>query len=445
MSRPDDTNRERVAFDDDCVLPVAVQNWNIACFAAFWSLFYLAAPVSYIGLTHANLLEDLGNSDTVNNLPLAVYMWMTVVPVFVTWAFPQPRFSKRLGLIALGSMAVISAAVAAALWRSESKSLSSAMVIAHGAVFGAVNGISLSTLWDLMRRGVSTSRRGKALGFAFGVGPIFACIGALLQDACFSGQLLGGSTFGLSFPQNYVALFAGAVPLLVLAGLVMSRFVVDESSATKVSEETAVDSIRQFVRNRNVLFVVLIYILVYSGGNAIMSNISLEAKVILGDETDTVGLQNFLRFGCKAVAGALLGVLLAKVNPRATLVATTLILVFGVAWAIATSGGWERITSGWWYMATFGILGAGELFGAHFPNYLTTASSKRFVRINMAYLSVLSTIIGFSSVAFGLISDHVSRVASFYTAVGMLVLSLFLIYLLLPANPTMNHPTDPSR
>ena len=54
---------------EDCPLPVSVQNRNIWCFASFWSIYYFAAPVSYVGLTHANLLKALGNSDTVCNLP----------------------------------------------------------------------------------------------------------------------------------------------------------------------------------------------------------------------------------------------------------------------------------------------------------------------------------------------------------------------------------------
>jgi predicted MFS family arabinose efflux permease len=266
---------------------------------------------------------------------------------------------------------------------------------------------------------------------AFGIGPLFACVGSLLQDALLNGEMLGGRTFGLEFPQNYLAMFAGAAPLLLFAGLAISVFVVPESAESNSSRESTLAEIRaglrQFIRTRFVLFAVIIYVIVYSGGNAIFSNVSLHAKDVLPNQGDTVGLQNFLRFGCKAVAGALLGLLLAKANPRATLVATTSILLVGMGWALTSSG--------WWFMATFGILGAGELFGAHFPNYVTSASSKAFVRINIAYLSVLSTMVGFSSLAFGLISDNFGRIASFYAAAVLLGLALVLIYVLLPANP----------
>lgn len=418
--------------DDDCPLSVSAQNRNIACFATFWGLFYFAAPVSYIGLTHANLLKDLGNNDTVSNLPSAVYMWLTIIPVFAAWFFPQPRYLKRLGFTSVALMSAMTGLVALTLWLSNSSTFRTAVVIAHGGLFGAVNGISLSTLWDLLRRGVSTSRRGKALGLAFGVGPIFACAGSLLQDAMFQGELLGGRTFGLTFPDNYLAMFAGLAPMMLFAAICFAFFVVPPDDEIATLREPVLEEVRaglkQFTRNRALLFAVVIYVIVYSGGNAIFANVSLHAKEMLTNDAETVGIQNFLRFGCKAVAGILLGLLLTKSSPRATVVATTSILLAGMIWALSSSG--------WWYMATFGILGAGELFGAHFPNYITTASAKPFVRINMSYLSVLSVLIGFSSLAFGLISDKFGRLASFYTAAALLLLALGLIFALLPANPT---------
>ncbi len=434
--------------DEDCPLPVSTQNRNIACFAAFWSVYYLVAPVSYVGSTHANILEKLGNSDDVNNLPSAMYLWLTFVPVVVTWLFPHPQYLKRLALGAISVMTLITAAVAVTLGSGASTTSSTIVVIAHGALFGAANGLLIAALWDFLRRGVSTSRRGKALGYTFGLGPLFACVGSLFQDACLTGRLLGGRTFGLAFPQNYVAMFAAAAPFLFIAGAVLSLFVVPASADASEATSGRLTEIRrglsQFLRDRTVFCAVVIYVLVYSGGNAILSNISLLAENVLGPEADTVGQQSFLRFSFKAVAGGLLGVLLAKVNPRATLLATTSILLFGLAWMLSTTGS-ERL-----FLITFGILGAGELFGAHFPNYVTTASNKRYVRINMAYLGVLNAFTGFAAYGFGLISQHYGelygqmqgRIISVYFAAAILVLSLGLIVVLLPANPTPRGVSD---
>lgn len=415
--------------NDDCPLPLGVQRRNIACFTFFWAIYYLAAPVSYVGLTHANLLKSLGNNDTISNLPSAFYLWLPVIPVLVAWLFPHPRYLKRLGLISVILMAAMTAAVAVALWMRASATVTTAVVVGHGAVLGGANGVLLTALWDSLRRGVSTSRRGAALGFTFGIGPLFACVGSLLQDAAFDGKLFGGRSFGLEFPDNYMWMFAAVAPLMLSAGLVLGMFQIPQTLEPAQPQSTGgeiVAGFRQFFDNRALWFAVLIYVVVYSGGNAILANVSLHAKDVLGKDADTLGIQSFLRFGCKAVAGALLGWLLAKASPRATLLATTSVLLFGMAWALGSQG--------WWFMATFGLLGAGELFGAYFPNYVTTASEKNFVRLNMAYLSVLSTLTGFSSAAFGAISDRYGRIASFYVAAAMLVVALLLIALL-PANP----------
>lgn len=436
MPESNDSTRDPELTGDDCPLPVARQNRNIACYAIYWAIFYLAAPVSYVGLTHANLLKALGYKDTVCNLPNAIYSWMSVVPVLTAWFLPQARHSRTLALAAIGAMTAITAAVAGTLASGASASVVKWIVLAHSAVFGAGAGVLITALWDLLRRGVSTSRRGRALGAAFGIGPLFACVGALLQDALFDGKLLGGRSFGLEFPANYMAMFAAAAPLMALAGLVIASFTLPGVLATAPRGSTAdpqttwrevATGLKQFLNSRSVIFAVVIYVIVYSG-SSIMVNVSLHAKDVLGPDSNTLGIQTFLRFGFKAVAGAGLGWLLSASNPRATLITTTSVVLLGVVWAL--------FSSGWWFMLAFGLMGAGELFGAHFPNYVTTASQKPYVRLNMAYLSLLSVLIGFSQVAFGAISKQFGRPASFNVAAGMLVLALILIGLLLPADPT---------
>lgn len=424
---------------EDCPLPVPVQVRNIALYAVFWCIYYFAAPVSYVGLTHANVLKDLGNNDTVSNLPAAVYQWLAVVPVLIAWMFRRPKHLKPLALLSVGVMAAATAAVAVTMWSGASPRIVTCVVIAHGAAFGAANGVLIMALWDFLRSGVSTSRRGQALGFTFSIGPLFACVGALLQDALLEGKLTGFS-FGLSFPDNYMAMFAGVAPLMLAATLVVASFTLPEHAEPAVDDELLsedvlpsreiVEGLRQFVFNRAALLAVVLYIVVGSGGSAILQNVSLSAP------KDTLGVQTFLRFSFKAVTGAMLGLLLAKTSPRTTLLATTSILVLGMGWALASTGDW--------FLLAFGLLGAGELYGCYFPNYVTTASPKPFVRMNIAYMTVLGALIGFSSILFGLISDMTGRfsgqaagrIASFYAATLILVLALVAIRLLLPANPT---------
>jgi len=425
---------------DDCMLPVGRQNWNIAYFSTYWGIVYLAAPVSYVGNTHADVLKTLGNSDVVSNLPASAYLWMAFVPVLTAWLFPQPRLLKPIALVCVGATTVVTALVAVTLYLRASTHITTAIVVAHAVVLGASSGVLMSTMWDLVRRGVSTSRRGTTLAYTFGVGPLFACVAALFQDALFQGNLLNGWTFGLTFPMNYVVMFAAIAPLFLISGVCIACFTVPESTGpveARPSMAEVLAGLRQIGQNRAVLFAVIIYILAYSGGNGILQNLSLHAKTVLGEQSDTVGVQNFLRFGFKAAAGVMLGYLLAKTSPRTTLVATTSVLLVGMAWALGSSTpAFLANFSSWWFMLSFGILGAGELFGAYFPNYVATASAKPYVRLNMSYLSTLSVVIGFAPVAFGYISDHYGRTNSFYAASALLVLAIFLIYALLPPDPT---------
>ena len=417
--------------EDDCPLLAAQQARNIFCFAGFWCLFYLVAPVSYVGLTHANLLKDLGNSDTIANLPHAVYQWLTALPIVVAWFLPQPKMLKPLLVYPLILMAAVTGAVALAIWLKLSASVVTTMVITHGAVLGMSNGVLLTTLWEVLRRGVSTSRRGHALGVTFGVGPLFACVGSLAQQALFAKNPIAGMSLGLAFPQNYLVLFAAAAPLMLLLTVIAASFVVplptDEPTGQSRLTEI-LGGLRDFFTYRPLIFGAVGYFLVYSGGNAIFDNVSLHAKDVLGETSaSSMGTQQFLRFGFKAFAGVFLGWLLTKTNPKTMLLTTTMILVLGMCWVLNVTGSW--------YLMSFGLLGAGELFGVYFPNYIATSSSKSQVRANMAYLSLLGSLVGFASVIFGLISDRWGRIASFHTAMGILLVAMVLMAVVLPARP----------
>ena len=96
---------------------------------------------------------------------------------------------------------------------------------------------------------------------------------------------------------------------------------------------------------------------------------------------------------------------------------------------------WALNATGWWYLLTVGWLGAGELFGAYFFNYISTASPKSQVRVNIAYVNSLSIVVGFASVMYGQISDNYGRIASFHMASVILIFTLLLVLFALPARP----------
>jgi hypothetical protein len=427
----------------DCVLPRSLQQRNSLIYGLFWCLFYFAAPITYVGNTHANLLSQFGSTDFTANLPHAFYQWFTACPILVAWFLPQPKVLRPLIVGALSAMTLAAALVAGALWLRTSASLVVAATILFGTIFGAANGILVTAMWEVVRRGTSSSLRGRTMSLAFGIGPLFACAGSVLQQMVMNPEPfrltdeLSIPSFGLEFPVNYLALFGAGVPVLALATLLGSRFVLPTEGESHVADsagvphpgQAALRSLTEFFTHRPVLFASLAYLLVYSGGNAIFDNVSLHARDVLGSEIeDTQGIQSFLRFSFKSVTGLCLGWLLARTSPRAPVLATTALLLVGIAWVLGSSG--------YWYLLSAGLLGAGELFGAYFPNYVVSASSKSTVRANVALLNLLGSFVGFASVGYGLISQAYGRPATFYSAGGLLILSVGLILATLPPRPT---------
>ena len=57
---------------DDCPLSRAQQTRNILLYASIIALVYLGAPVLYVGMTQASLLDRLGHSKSVSNVPMSV-------------------------------------------------------------------------------------------------------------------------------------------------------------------------------------------------------------------------------------------------------------------------------------------------------------------------------------------------------------------------------------
>ncbi len=231
-------------------------------------------------------------------------------------------------------------------------------------------------------------------------------------------------------------IFAAACPILIASAWIAAQFIVpvpaEEPPAERLTE--IMTGLREFLTYRPVVVAAVAYMLVYSGGNAIIDTASIHAREVLsGIALDTVGYQNLIRFGFKAAAGVLFGWLLAKTSPKATLLATTCVLLSGMFWILSVDGRW--------YLVSFGLLGAGELFGVYFPNYVTTASAKSRVRINVAYLNLTGSFVGMASILFGVISDRYGRIATFQTATGILLTALVLIVACLPSRPV---PRDKS-
>src|SRR5262245_38081636 len=178
------------ARDGGCPLTRSDQTHNLLIFATNWGILYLASPVTYVGIVHAALIRRLGFNDTLANLPASVYLWASVLPVFVAWYFPQVRLLRRLAVGAFLVIGVAGLLVALALlWLGPRGVL--AVLVLHAAVLGCAIGVVSTCQWEMAGRGIAEKRRGQALGLAFGVGPVLAVIASLGSQVLLAGKVEG--------------------------------------------------------------------------------------------------------------------------------------------------------------------------------------------------------------------------------------------------------------
>ena len=187
-----------------CPLSVRQQNRNLVRFAVHMSLIYLAAPVVYVGNLDAVLLNKLGYTDKVANLPAAAYLWTTApFLVLFTWYFCRVRMLKP---VLVASYAVIAARRAdrgrSALLQPHSNWLVAALVV-RATLMGWCLGIVNVFEWEILARGVAEQRRGLALSLAFGFGPILAVLSSFGTQLVLDGRLgpisMGRLGFSLGF------------------------------------------------------------------------------------------------------------------------------------------------------------------------------------------------------------------------------------------------------
>ncbi|MEX0729006.1 MAG: hypothetical protein WD065_22215, partial [Planctomycetaceae bacterium] len=439
-----------------CPLSWPEQRRNLILFACCTGLQYLCAPITYVGITQASLLNKLEASTVQANLPATAYMGMTAAPALLAYLFPKIGQLRRNLIVCYGLNAFITAimTVILALPATDLVELSPFwiklqinMVIIQAAFNGITMPAAIAFLWEIIGRGSEESKRGLALSLAFGAGPALAVVGSLGQI-----YLLGGNFFGieLTHPWGYVMLYGLTTPLLIGGSIIATQFVVPVPETedkpilwNKVAPlslglflgfsalvlmqfrpdpealakgETGTNLIlggnimpltipigtwdihlgiplmliaalfvlydyRDLLTRRVFLLATIVIVLLYTG-NTIPSNMNLYTEHVLNEAPQKfAGIQNTYRFAFKMVAGFLLGLLLTKTNPKAGLLATGLIFISALVWAI--------FATGTWYLIAFGIYGAGELVGVYGPNYLLSASKPHEMRRNMAFMTML--------------------------------------------------------
>lgn len=436
----------------DCSLSDSEQTRNLILFGCNKSLVYLGAPVLYVSITQPAFLEALGASKTICNLPSTVYFWATPFPILIAWFFPKVRtlkpvlFWSYMLMAGIGAMVTVTLLLPTPRWAAELLQAYAARipdelsylrlpldwaapaVILHSAILGFALGVVATFEWEVLGRGVSVSRRGQALGLAFGVGPILALIASLASQAVLDG---------IEKPWSFAILFAWTAPLMALGGLLATRFVVNYPAIEvdrKPFLESVFGGIGDFLSNRLILITAIALILLTAGYN-IFPNLTLYTRIATGQPAEEfAGFQNALRFGFKIVAGLFLGWLLTRTNPKAGLLVTGGFCLAGVMWAL--------VAPGMLFLVSFGFMGAGELLGVYYPNYIMMCSAPSKIRRNMAFTSMLNMPCGFAAVLFGLIADEVSLRASFLVSAAMLMVVLLLVQVGLPPRPRPRENTE---
>jgi hypothetical protein len=366
------------------------------------------------------------------------------MPVLLAWLSPKVVHLRRNLSLCFAITGVMLVTVAISLALDLSNDVKIGMVIAQAVVSGAVMTSTFGLLWEALARGTDESFRGKALGLAFGVGPMLAVLGSFLQTYLLGGDLFGWKFEGVGYPTGFVILFGICGPIMLVSSVSSLYFIVPpvEREAERepvssvsglliglptmclsiallqlseagygaslsplgycvglVSAGAFVYHYRSMLSQRVLLTATLVTILIYCG-NVIPSNMNLYAREALGDDpTKFAGVQNMLRFGFKVVAGLTLGWLLTKTNPKTGILATGGIFLLGQIWAMCATGPW--------YLLASGLHGAGELIGVYAPNYIVSASSKNDLRRNMAFVTMLMVPAAPAGYLYGAIVDLV--------------------------------------
>jgi MFS family permease len=429
------------------------QQWrNVALYSCINCLTYLAAPVAYVGITQASLCASLGASDTVANLPTSAFFWAAIFLVVIAARFHKVSATRYVLAGAYALLASASMVVVFALWWPLPAFVRLAAVVVYGGLAGAAIGVRNVYLWEVVNRGIAAELRGWAYSLSFGVGPLFAVAGSLLAQLLLTGQVelpLPSLTEGfaltrlemppLAFPLNFLTVFGATVPVLGIAAILSSRFQLppsdDEERPLRLTASIA-QSVGEMSRDRILLIAIVAYVLVDAGGT-ITNNMALyNAEILHKSAEQFAGYQNALRFGCKMTVGLVLGWLLVRTHAKMGMVVTALFCISGIIGALTLSDST--------FLLCFGLMGAGELYGIYYLNYIMARSHPGRLRQNMAMLQLLSLATSIAPAAFGALADNYGLPTSFIAAACVVACSLTLIVFGLPARPRPPLEVSPS-
>ncbi len=373
---------------------------------ATYFLIYFSAPVIYVGVVQAALVDKLGAGAMIANLPATAFQFAQFAPLVLAWLVPH-RLEKPVVVWANVITASLMALVCLALILPAPAWIRIGAVVLHSLLQGFTGSASQIFTIQCLRRGTTEQGLARALRLTYTLGPIAAVAGSL--NAQF---ILRHGFRGIVYPYDFGLLYFIAVPCTLGVAWLSSRYqLLDMPDEVR---RPFFRYLRGTIRDFSVAPALVLLWLAYVAWNASLTgtaNLSLFTRQAMGrDPKEFSGIINAIRFGTKAVAGWLLGMLALKKGLRASVLVTLVLVGIGSAWPLAAPG--------YSYLACFGFMGAGELGGAYFPIYASrlasTADAPRFVSM----LTLAATVASFAPVLYGAITERFGFPASF--VVGLL-------------------------
>jgi len=282
---------------------------------------------------------------------------------------------------------------------------------------GLIQGFSGSTSqvfkYQCLRRGTTAEGRARAMKWTFILGPIAAVLGSLWAQF-----VLNGGIFSLAYPYDFAYLYLIGAPSVAGVALLSRLYRLEpiEEERRESFARYLVSSVRSFVQSRTLRFLWLAYFFWHLTIGA-MPNLSLYSRVVLGgDPKQFSGIIMALRFGFKSAGGYLLGMIAMKKGIRAPLLTAVFLLAAAIVW------GWS--VPGYAYLMAFGLMGAGELGGAYFPNYAVSISSASLGARTLSLLTLVGPISSAGPALHGALTDRFGFSASFIFALAAATVSL---------------------
>lgn len=378
-------------------------------------LIFLSGAIDYVGVVQASLLDRLGASHTVANLPAATYSLGSVVPFLLSPLIPY-RCERSAVVIANLVSAASLAAVCITLFFNFSKDSQIAAVIIQGMIIGFSGSISSVYMLQCLGRGTTEAGRSRTFKLTFTFGPILGITGGLATQF-----ILNGDIRDLHFPYDFGLLYAASAICIGGVALVSSRFSMvrlEERERDRFSLCIA-ENVKSFTAERGLVLLWFAY-LFWNFSISGSQNFSLYAQQAVGKTPSSLaGISMALQFAGKSAVGFILGIVAERFGCFAPSKLTVALAGGAMAWA------W--LAPGYSYLLAFALMGGAALGGVYFPNCVLTYSPATRSAADLAILGLAAPAASIAPVIFGALADLFGFPASFMFGIATSIVALWLL------------------